>query len=276
VAAGRGSSETFAKELPSKRKETTATETPGSDPDPPKSDTEENLKIAWRYKDSSPLPITLSSRGGVIKGQKGAKFEFTQKCTASELGALHLTLSRTLDLSDFHPPTPLALLQEIAEALKPFDLTHSPSLDISPEARIPSNLIRVGLSHCETQVLEPNFMLGLRALVRSTNSCAVITVSNLSHDQQMLTRLEHLADSVIHVQVFLDERKKAELGDVDGLCSVVKINSINSLKLFDPPTDLGFSFRKKRITFQVRCLVLIVDGRPCIVTSAVSDAYKKP
>jgi len=251
VASARVTSQNFANELPSRRKETGSTGLPSVDLDNIPSDKRENekLKIAWRYRDTTPLHTTLSSRGGIIKGQKSAKFEFTKKCTVEDLGGQHLTLSKVMDTGDLDldPPSSLALLREIAGTVKPFDLTQADGIE-----RVSNNLIRIGLSHCEAQVFDPCFMMGLRALVRSTNSTAVITVSNLSHDAgQYLSQMEHLADAVIRLQVILDDRKKAELGDVDGLCSVTKISAINSLKILDPPTDLGFSFRKKRLTFQV-------------------------
>ncbi|CAG7834591.1 unnamed protein product [Allacma fusca] len=201
-----------------------------------------SLKIAWRYGVANP------TTPGVVKGQKEAKFEFKKKTTVSSLGNSNLKTSEVLERKDLMPVKSLELLKEIAQSVAPFDVSNSSS---SGPKKPVANLIRIGISHCEEQTLNAQFMMGLRALVRRTNSCAVITVSNcspVSKSQEL--QAEQFVDYIIRLEVILEDKRKSELGDVDGICDVVKIASANTIKPNELPRDLGFSFRNKRLTFQ--------------------------
>jgi len=250
VSSGKVDAAKFAEELPSLKKGVDREMKPDSTSTVSTSDESKEMKIAWRYKDAAPLPVTLSSRGGIIKGQKLAKFEFTKRSTVMSLGGNHLYASKMAAEYDLSPPLPQTLLHEIAAIATPFDLTNR----AADQDRISNSLLRIGISHCENQVLDVNFMFGLRALVQSTNSCAFITLSTISSDPRLVSRVENLADMVILLEAVVDAKKKGELGGVDGLCKVQKINSLNSIKLFVPPLDLGFTYQHKRITFQVHFL----------------------
>lgn len=253
VSSGRTDSAIFADELPSlkkgKEKDINATG-PGVIRDEfsesSQSEGLENMRIAWRYKDAAPLPVTISSRRGVIKGQKLPKFEFTKRLSVKALGGTHLYIVQSETTDDLCPPSSHSLLRQIADKAKLFDLNET-----NAGATISNNILRIAISHCEYQVLDTDFMFGLRSLVQSTNSCALITLSTLNCDPKLLSRFENLADMVIQLEAIVEDTKRAELGDIDGLCKVQKIDPLNSLKLFLPPSDLGFTYKKKRLTFQV-------------------------
>lgn len=210
----------------------------------------DNLKIAWRYKDSSPLPATLSTRGNALVKNKGhnqklsatTKFEFTKKCSVEDLGGQRLTISHDDEEESFSPAEASAnsniLLREIIRIAKEFE-----------PVKKPNSFLRIALSHCENE-LTPDFMTSLRAIVRHTDSCVVLTISDLQ-DIELRLMIEHFADYVIEFQSILDEVKKKQLGGIDGLCEIKKMNSFNSIKPIEKPKDLGFSFHKKRFVFQV-------------------------
>ena len=204
------------------------------------------MKIAWRYGSAH------QSGPGITKGQKEAKFEFKKKTSVAELGSTNLHISQAFQACEFHPVKHEELLQEIADAALPFEVYDFEGTNAGVQRKAASNLIRIGISHCEQQVLNPQFMMSLRAIVRHTNSCAVLTISEFNmHGESVMMQCEEYADYVVRLEVILDEKRKSELGDVDGICEVVKMSSVNTLKPNELPRDLGFSFRNKRLTFQV-------------------------
>ena len=258
IASDKVSPAVFAAELPG-LKRNPANATDDTVPTGKAEDTSGGLKIAWRYGSAH------SSGTGITKGQKEAKFEFKKKTSAAELGSTNLHFSNAFEADVLDPVTSEDLLREVAEAASPFevyDFEETTSAAVGIQRKPANNLIRIGISHCEQQVLSPKFMMALRAIVRHTNSCAVLTISEYNvHGEALIMQCERYADYVIRLEVILNEKRKAELGDVDGICDVVKMSSVNTLKPNELPRDLGFSFRNKRLTFQV-----ILSWTVCWVT----------
>lgn len=213
------------------------------------------MKIAWRYghqQGSGPKEIV--------------KFDFSKKSSASDLGAKHVTISQLLQQEEsLDDVADKDLLQEIYAVVQSFKLPSamvnlSSTSSATVEEKFPSNLVRISLSHCEAQSLSPKFMMGLRAIVRHTNSCALLTISDTAATVGCkIGRAEHFADYVISLQAVTDEKRRTDLGDIDGICDIIKIASVNSLKPVDLPRDLGFSFKRKRLVFHVRiCFYFIM------------------
>lgn len=216
-----------------------------------------NMKIAWRYGHQQQRGVGGTTGGG----KEITKFDFTKKSSAADLGAKHVTISKIVqdNYDSLNDPTCKDLLQEIVAVVNDFKLplstaAHNSTPATGVQVKFPTNLVRIGLSHCEEQVLSPKFMLGLKAITRHTNSCALITISEMASPTTKIGRCEHFADYVISLQAVTDEKRRTDLGDIDGICDVLKISSLNSLKPVDLPRDLGFSFKKKRLVFHVSFL----------------------
>jgi hypothetical protein len=200
-----------------------------------------DMKIAWRYGHHQ----GAGSSGAVVKDI--TKFDFSKKTSASDLGATHVTMSSVVGSGQKDSLAPVSnrkLLQEIYTVAQNFELDSS--------TKPPNNLVRICISHCEEQVLSCKFMMALRTITRHTNSSVMLTISDVSTTAENLSRCESFADYVISLQAVADDKRRTDLGDIDGICDISKTASVNSLKLVESPRDLGFSFKKKRLIFHVR------------------------
>jgi len=207
----------------------------------------DQMKIAWRY----------SHQQSPQSRNKETKFDFSRKATAASLGSTQENLTNCnvaynvegMDTSQRSSQMAVALLQNIYQVAERSFGLQSKTDDVGLRKE-PTNILRISLSHCE-DILSPQFMTGLRAILQNTNACALITVSDTAYGgyRSRLRMIEHVADYVICLLAVPDEKKRSELGDIDGICQIVKLHSLNSLKVLTPPRDLGFTFRKKRLVF---------------------------
>ncbi|CAL8144301.1 unnamed protein product [Orchesella dallaii] len=230
----------FSKELPSVRKTSSDSQGVKSMDDEDESMTD--LKIAWRYGQ------TGGGRPQKSSDQSLPAFDFSKKSSVEELGGKNLVLSQCCDDTNVYKMNNFSgneILKEILGVVN--------QLELNDQSKAPSNVARIAISHCEEQVLSDNFMLKLRSIVQHTSSCAVITISDAAAPQKThanaLVRAEHFADIVLNLQTIVDQKRRNDLGGIDGVCYITKAASNNTLKPFEPPRDIGFSFKKRRLLF---------------------------
>lgn len=252
IASSEVSPGNFANSLPSIKKPSSTTSADGSE-----GANAADLKIAWRYAHSQP---------NQPQSQHDAEqptFDFSKKVSVEELGGKNLVLSKCYSdeeespflLSQCHSPTAgNRILKEILEVVNDLELEGGPP---------PKNVARIGICHCESEVLsDTSFLLQLRSIVQHTNSCAVISVSDMPYpvnkvNTERLVTAEHYADLVISLSSIVDQKRRNDLGGIDGICSIRKAASNSTLKVFEPPKDIGFLFKKKRLMFHVSFRKLI-------------------
>ncbi|ODM99974.1 Elongator complex protein 4 [Orchesella cincta] len=240
IASRHVTPETFSKDLPSVRKTSSDASAMKSMDD--EDDSMTDLKIAWRYGQPA------GSRPQKASDQSLPAFDFSKKSSVEELGGKNLVLSQVCDdtnickLKNFSGND---ILKEILGVVN--------QLELNDQSKAPSNVARIAISHCEEQILSDNFMLKLRSIVQHTSSCAVIIISDAAAPPKThataITRAEHLADIVLNLQTIVDQKRRNDLGGIDGVCYITKAASNNTLKPFEPPKDIGFSFKKRRLLF---------------------------
>lgn len=222
-----------------------------------------DLKIAWRYGHQS-NPGGGGGSGGGRHGDQNhhPSFDFGKKTSVEDLGGgknLHLSKCCSDDSADqdnigWSLPPNLetekgnVILKEIVSIARNLELD-------GPKA--PQNVLRIGITHLDAEVVGgANFMLKLRSVVQCTNSCAVIILGDCgggsSHQSKLgRCKVEHLADIVISLQSVIDQKRRNELGGVDGICNILKLAGNHTLKIVEAPKDIGFSFKKKKLHFHV-------------------------
>lgn len=236
IASGKVLPSVFAEELPSLKSAAAEKQLPTSLDSEPLANSDENLKIAWRYQHQDKGISDIGKPKSIVD----SKFDFSKKTSVKELGGKHVFLSQAFEnMSNFENVSSSVVMNEICSFLKSFIIEEKPS-----------NVARVCLSHCE-EILNHKFMLNLKTLARSTNSAVVICLNNLSVLDEVSARCEYYCDLVVTLKSITDDSHKSDLGDIDGLCTVNKLSSAFSFKTSEVPKELGFSFKKKKMYFHV-------------------------
>jgi len=103
----------------------------------------------------------------------------------------------------------------------------------------------------------PKFFFRLKSLVRQSFAAAIVTVPTGlltgRKDFTVVKSIEHLSDYAFKLKSFAgtDDANNPALKDYHGLFAILKLPRLNSLTRFTPPTfDLAFKLRRKRLTIE--------------------------
>lgn len=230
-----------------------STETPAEDDD--------ELKIAWRYKDVN--------KAGTSGGERkfGHYFDLNKNVDASVLDSsdkriVDLNETRTIVNEKVSSANRLVgeyrtTMEELTDYLdKRKNLVSS---QLNPEER---NICRIAVHAAGSPLWDSSdpfslsmFFFCLKHLLRQSFSCAIVTVPSdvLSADKKVIRSLRHLADYAVKLRSFAgtDDAENPALKDYHGLFQLVKLPRLNSLIRFTPSTfDLAFKLRRKRFTVE--------------------------
>lgn len=230
--------------------------------DPSQTGSDDELKIAWRYKDANKPDGT-----GIAGDNKfGHYYDLNSNIEASALDEIN---KKVVDLSEPRPedlnavsPSGMAgeygrVLNECATYLERGQNFVSSTL--KPEER---NISRIAIHSAGSPLWDssdpfslPKFFFCLKNLLRQSFACALVTVPSeiLSVDSKVVAGLRHLADYAIKLKSFAgtDDAENPALKDYHGLFHIVKLPRLNSLTRFTPSTfDLAFKLRRKRFTVE--------------------------
>jgi len=223
---------------------------------------DDELKIAWRYKDANRPDGT-----GIAGDNKfGHYYDLNSNIEASALDEIN---KKVVDLSeprseDVNTVSPRGMAGEYGRVLNECATylergQNFVSSTLKPEER---NISRIAIHSAGSPLWDssdpyslPKFFFCLKNLLRQSFACALVTVPSeiLSVDSKVVAGLRHLADYAIKLKSFAgtDDAENPALKDYHGLFHIVKLPRLNSLTRFTPSTfDLAFKLRRKRFTVE--------------------------
>uniref|UniRef100_A0A8C2WP23 Elongator complex protein 4 n=1 Tax=Cyclopterus lumpus TaxID=8103 RepID=A0A8C2WP23_CYCLU len=216
------------------------------------------MKIAWRYQNLPKVQSALASSsrfGHYYDVSKTMEPEIRQ---AAKCHCFYLPEHPTHTMLESYS----ALLKSLQEVInrEGFDVTKS------------RNILRIGLHSLGSALWGDDlschdnprnghalttFLYGLRALLRSSLSVAVVTVpSHLIQDRALMGSITRLCDNAIALESFKGSERETNplYKDYHGLLHVRQVPHLNCLasKLPDHK-DLAFKLKRKQFTIEVSC-----------------------
>ncbi|KAM6943374.1 elongator complex protein 4 [Xenentodon cancila] len=267
VAAAQDNPDDILQELPSPILDDVALHKPTEHPklscEP--QDSLDAMKIAWRYQNLPKVQSALasSSRFGHyydVSKTMEPEIRQTAKCHRFYLPQ-HASPSSTTKSSKLKPYS--ALLKSLQEVI------HREGFDVAAPMSKSRNILRVGLhslgsalwgddlschdnprhSHALT-----TFLYGLRALLRSSLSVAVVTVpSHLIQNRALMGGITRLCDNVIALESFKGSERETNplYKDYHGLLHVQQVPHLNCLASQLPDhKDLAFKLKRKQFSIE--------------------------
>uniref|UniRef100_A0A672FKW5 Elongator complex protein 4 n=1 Tax=Salarias fasciatus TaxID=181472 RepID=A0A672FKW5_SALFA len=248
------------------------------------------MKIAWRYQNLPKVQSALASSsrfGHYYDVSKTMEPEIRQaaKCHRFYLPD-HPTQS-----SNTHSP----MLESYSALLKSLEeVIHREGFDVVAPMPKSRNILRVGLHSLGSALWGDDlschdnprhrhalttFLYGLRALLRSSLSVAVVTVpSHLIQDRALMGSITRLCDNAIALESFKGSERETNplYKDYHGLLHVHQVPHLNSLANQLPDhKDLAFKLKRKQFSIEVcwkPCIFMILVTTP----SPFSDPPNRP
>ncbi|CAG5854611.1 unnamed protein product [Menidia menidia] len=271
VAAAQDNPDDILQELPSPILDDVAIPKPMEQPrlscDP--QDSLDTMKIAWRYQNLPKVQSALASSsrfGHYYDVSKTMDPEIRQgaKCHRFHPSEQHAHSSNT------HSP----MLESYSAMLKSLqEVIHREGFDLAVPMSKSRNILRVGLHSLGSALWGDDlcchdnpkhrhalttFLYGLRALLRSSLSVAVVTVpSHLIQDRALMGSITRLCDNAIALESFKGSEREANAlyKDYHGLLHVHQVPQLNCLASQLPDhKDLAFKLKRKQFTIEL-CLI---------------------
>ncbi|XP_067088307.1 elongator complex protein 4, partial [Osmerus mordax] len=230
-------------------------------------DCQDSMKIAWRYQNLPRVqsPLASSSRFGHyydVSKTMDAQIRQTANCHGfflPEHSAVPDSDSERSPLLQSYS----ALLQSLQEVI------HKEGFDTAAPPSKSRNVLRVGLHSLGSALWGDDlccrdnpghghalstFLYGLRALLRSSLSVAMVTVpSHLIQSRAMLSRITRLCDTAVCLESFRGSERETNplYKDYHGLLHVRQVPHLNCLvsELADHK-DLAFQLKRKQFTIE--------------------------
>ncbi|KAM9409130.1 elongator complex protein 4 isoform 2-T2 [Pholidichthys leucotaenia] len=267
VAAAQDNPDDILQELPSPILDDVAIHKPTEQsrlPSEPQ-DSLDAMKIAWRYQNLPKVQSTLASStrfGHYYDVSKTMEPEIRQaaKCHRFYLPE-HLSQSSTT-----HSP----MLPSYSSLLKSLqEVIHKEGFEITVPASMSRNILRVGVHSLGSALWGDDlscydnprhrhalttFLYGLRALLRSSLSVAVVTLpSHLVQDRALMGSITRLCDNAIALESFKGSERETNplYKDYHGLLHVQQVPHLNCLASQLPDhKDLAFKLKRKQFSIE--------------------------
>lgn len=226
----------------------------------PKSASDKQMTIAWRYQNQVSQPTSFHNN------RFGHNYDLTKSMDVGLISCIDLTLwdgtERENGRGILNNRNYWSLLQLIRKRIKAGNLSTSSNKAKTNVMRLALHSVGSPLWGWEFGNQERDhqwyslttFMHMLRALVRTSFSVCMLTVpSHLFTDPALILRLQALADFVVRLESFhgSDKETNPVFKDYHGLFHIVKLASINSLV---PPmldsTDWVFRLKRRKLTIE--------------------------
>ncbi|KAL1007708.1 hypothetical protein UPYG_G00090540 [Umbra pygmaea] len=241
-------------------------------------DSQDAMKIAWRYQNMPKVQMALASSsrfGHYYDVSKTMDPEIRQaaKCHGFYLPEHSSTLTSLSPSATGQSPMSEAyssLLNHIQEVI------HREGFDGSVPQTKSRNILRIGLHSLGSALWGDDlccsdnpdnghalttFLYGLRALLRSSLSVAMVTMpSHLIQNRSLMTRVTRLCDTAIALESFRGSDKETIplYKDYHGLLNVRQVPYLNCL-VSDLPDNKDLAFKLKRKQFTIERLHLPPD-----------------
>ncbi|KAF3686339.1 Elongator complex protein 4 [Channa argus] len=267
VATAQDNPDDILKELPAPILDDVAIHKPVEQPrlscEPP--DSLDAMKIAWRYQNLPKVQSALASSsrfGHYYDVSKTMEPEIRQaaKCHRFYLPE-HPTQSS---------PTHSAVIESYSALLKSVqEVIHREGFDVAAPMSKSRNILRIGLHSlgsalwgddltCQDSPTHRHalttLLYGLRALLRSSLSVAVVTVpSHLIQDRALMGSITRLCDNAIALESFKGSERETHplYKDYHGLLHVRQVPHLNCLASQLPDhKDLAFKLKRKQFSIE--------------------------
>ncbi|CAG05700.1 unnamed protein product, partial [Tetraodon nigroviridis] len=224
------------------------------------------MKIAWRYQNLPKVQSALASSsrfGHYYDVSKTMEPEIRQ---AAKCHRFYIPEHPSPASS-----TPSTILESYSALLKSLqEVIHKNGFDLKTPVSNSRNILRIGLHSLGSALWGDDlccydspknghslttFLYGLRALLRSSLSVAVVTVpSHLMQDRTLMGRITRLCDNAIALESFKGSERETNplYKDYHGLLHVRQVPHLNCLASNLPDhKDLAFKLKRKQFTIEV-------------------------
>eukprot|EP01132_Coremiostelium_polycephalum_P007727 gene7727-9503_t len=209
---------------------------------------ENDLKIAWRYKQYIDAEQSKQQQQQQQQNNYCHSYDFTRKMNTQSMNPDHIhtmTHSSTSQVSSSSPYRGLFL--ELQNLVYKYNAEAANSPDSTRVLRLSIQSLSSPLwSGDEEGVIE--FLHALRGLLRSSVSVCVLTVPTYIYSSSFVKKLSHLCDTVVSINSFtgLGGEVPDQFADYLGLFNIKKIARLNTLSLSFHPDVLTYVFKMKR------------------------------
>ncbi|KAM7015925.1 elongator complex protein 4 isoform 2-T2 [Tautogolabrus adspersus] len=267
VAAAQDNPDDILQELPAPILDDVAIHKPAEQPRL-SSEPQESLdamKIAWRYQNLPKVQTALASScrfGHYYDVSKTMEPEIRQ---AAKFHRFYVPEHPTQS-----SPTHSTMLESYSALLKSLqEVIHREGFDLAAPMSNSRNILRIGLHSLGSALWGDDlcchdnpqnghslttFLYGLRALLRSSLSVAVVTVpSHLIQDRALMGSITRLCDNAIALESFKGSERETNplYKDYHGLLHVRQIPHLNCLASQLPDhKDLAFKLKRKQFTIE--------------------------
>ncbi|NP_001088363.1 elongator complex protein 4 [Xenopus laevis] len=249
----------------------------------PADDSQEMMKIAWRYQNLpkvETLPISSSRFGHYYDLSKTMPPEMSAKSHRFYLPRI-MSANQKQNVSEV-----TCNYNQLLESIQ--RVVHQEGYDGSNPQKRPKTILRLGIESLgsvlwaddicsqerpENQHSLTRFLYGLRGLLRTSLSVCVITVPTyLIQNKAITTRLRSLSDTVVGLESFIGSEMEANplYKDYHGLLHVHQIPRLNSL-ISDGSDTKDLAFKLKRKIFAIERLHLPPDLSDTVSRSSKQD-----
>ena len=223
---------------------------------------DDQMKIAWRYRH---LPRFQSSPTAI---KFGHYYDLTKTMPEDLVQTINMSKISGRQLGERFEGFPQNrakysdLLQKIEDQISSGKF----STTDTPDKR---NILRIGIHSLGSPLWGenggqtsndahdpslPRFLLGLRAILRTSFAVCVVTVpTHLFYEKGFEKRVENMCDTVVHVDSFVgsDREKNPAYKEYHGLFNIKKLPTLNSIVCHMPESfDLAFKLRRKKLTIE--------------------------
>ncbi|XP_066932426.1 elongator complex protein 4-like [Clytia hemisphaerica] len=212
---------------------------------------DDELKIAWRYKNQPTTPKVVST-------QFGHYFDLSEPVPEVKLKEVDYTCYQEDETEVGKNGYYQGLLKQITAKIKNQNLFTKDSKIIPPILRI--DLSAIGSPNWNIKLLNKDgfdsslvwFLLALKALLRSSFACAMVSIpSHLFQSEKLLGRLRHCCDIVIDIESLPVIEKHPLSKEYHGTMEIKRMSSLNCINGQNIDTsDLAFKLKKKRFLIE--------------------------
>ncbi|XP_050410770.1 elongator complex protein 4 [Patella vulgata] len=227
---------------------------------------DDSMKIAWRYQN---LPKFQSNPTGI---KFGHYYDLTKTMEKRLVESIDIKCLSTTQLNQIKLPVHAAeimninymrLLNKIAKVIEEGKYLTKDKVDKrnilkiaihslgSPMWGENSGLKLDGTGHDPSL---PRFLLGLRALLRSSFAVCLLTVpTHLFQENSFTRQVEKFCDTVLHLESFSgsEKEKNPVFKEYHGLLNIHQLPRLNTMAAHEPDTlDLAFKLRRKKFTIE--------------------------
>ncbi|XP_041131855.1 elongator complex protein 4 isoform X1 [Polyodon spathula] len=230
-------------------------------------ETQDSMKIAWRYQNLPKVQTTLASSSRFGHYYDVSKSMSTDMCEAATCHSFflpnELPLESAAESSNMNMGY-IKLLRSIQGVI------HKEGFDGAGPQNKPRSILRIGVHSLGSALWGDDdicckenpehahslttFLYSLRALLRTSLSVCMVTVpSHLIQNKAIMGRITKLCDTVVSLESFSGSERETNplYKDYHGLLHVKQIPHLNSLMCEVPDTkDLAFKLKRKQFTIE--------------------------